>query len=98
MNFEKFKNTYIVNDADNSIVFKIALAAFSDQNVVTFIIQLNIFENLNLIDCMIAAFNYNVFLDYITLILIIHKNILNNKNIDLTRSMFKTNFNHNCRQ
>ena len=43
---------------------------------------------------MIIALNCNVFLDYITLILIIHNNITNDKNIDLTYSMFKINFNH----
>ena len=98
MNFEKFKNTYIVNDVDNLIVFNIAFAAFSDQNVAAFIVQLSIFENLNFTDCMITAFNYNVFLDYITLILIIHNNITNDKNIDLTRSISKTNFNYDRRR
>ena len=95
MNFEKFKNIYIVNDVDNLIAFNIAFATFNDQNVAAFIIQLNIFEDLNFTDRMITAFNYNIFFDYITLILIIHNNITNDKNIDLTRSMFKTNFNHN---
>ena len=94
MNFEKFKNIYIVNDVDNSIAFKIALAVFNDQNVAAFIIQLNIFEDLNFTDRMITTFNYNVFLNCITLILIIHNNITNDKNVDLTHSIFKTNFNH----
>ena len=98
MNFEKFKNTYIVNDVNNSIAFKIALAAFNDQNVAAFIVQLNISENLNFTDRMIIALNYNIFLDYIILILIIHNNTMNDKNVDSTRSIFKTNFNHNrCR-
>ena len=47
---------------------------------------------------MIIAFNYNVFLNYIILILIIHNNITNDKNIDLTCSIFKTNFNHDRRR
>ena len=94
MNFEKFKNTYIVNNVDNSIVFKIAFAAFSDQNVNAFILQLNIFEDLNFIDRIIIALNYDIFLDYITLILIIHNNTTSDKNVDLTRSMSKTNFNY----
>ena len=94
MNFEKFKNTYIVNDIDNSIVFKIAFTAFNDQNVTAFIIQLNIFENLNFINRMITALNYDIFLNYIILILIIYNNITSDKNVDLTCSMFETNFNH----
>ena len=94
MNSEKFKNIYIVNDFDNSIAFKIAFVAFNDQNIAAFIIQLNVFENLSFIDCMITALNHNVFLDYITLILIIYDNIMIDKNVNLTRSMFKTNFNH----
>ena len=98
MNFEKFKNTYIVNDVDNSIAFNIALVAFSDQNIAAFIVQLNIFENLNFTDRMITTLNYVVFLDCITLILIIHNNITSDKNVDLTRSMFKTNFNHDRRR
>ena len=98
MNFEKLKNIYIVNDVDNSIAFKIALVEFNDQNVATFIVQLNIFEDLSFTDRMITAFNYDVFLDYIKLILIIHNNITNDKNIDLTRSIFKINFNHDRRQ
>ena len=98
MNFEKFKNTYIVNDVDNSIAFNIAFVAFNNQNVAVFIVQLNIFENSSFTDRMIIALNYNVFFNYITLILIIHNNITNNKNIDLTRNMFKTNLNHDrCR-
>ena len=98
MNFEKFKNTYIVNDVNNSIVFKIALVAFSDQNIVTFIIQFNLFEDLNFTDCMITTLNYSVFLNYIILVLIIHNNITNDKNVDLTRSISKTNFNHDRRR
>ena len=98
MNFEKFENTYIVNDVDNLITFKIALAAFSDQNVAAFIVQLSLFKDLSFTDRMIIVFNYDVFLDYITLILIIYNNIIDNKNVNLTRSMFKTNFNHDrCR-
>ena len=98
MNFEKFKNIYIINDVDNSIAFKIALVAFNDQNITVFIIQLNIFEDLNFTDSMIIAINYNVFLNYIILILIIYNNITNNKNVNLTRSIFKTNFNHDRRR
>ena len=94
MNSEKLKNTYIVNDVDNSITFKIALAAFSNQNIITFIIQLNIFKNLSFTDRMITVLNYDIFLDHITFILIIHNNIINDKNIDLTRNIFKTNSNH----
>ena len=98
MNFEKFKNIYIVNDIDNSIIFKIALAAFNDQNITAFIVQLNIFEDLNFTNRMITALNYNIFFNYITLILIIHNNTMNDKNIDLTHRMFKTNFNHDRRR
>ena len=98
MNSEKFKNTYIVNDVDNSIAFKIALVTFNDQNVAAFIIQLNIFKNLNFTDRMITALNYNIFLDYIILILIIHNNITNDKNVNLTRSIFKMSFNYNYRR
>ena len=98
MTFEKFKNIFIVNDADNSITFKIAFNAFNNQNIAAFIIQLNIFENLSFIDHMITAFNYDAFLDYIILILIIHNNITSDKNVNLTRSMFKTNFNHDRRR
>ena len=98
MNFEKLKNIYIVNDFDNSIAFKIALAVFNDQNITAFIVQLNIFENLNFTDRIIIAFNYNISFNYILLILIIHNNITNDKNVDLTRSMFKTNFNHDRRR
>ena len=98
MNSENFKNVYIVNDVDNSIVFKIAFAAFSDQNVITFIVQLSIFENLNFTDRIITALNYNVFLDYIILILIIHNTTTNDKNVDLTHSIFKTNFSHDRRR
>ena len=47
---------------------------------------------------MITALNYNAFFNYITLILIIHNNTTNDKNVDLTRSMFKTNFNHDRRR
>ena len=97
MNFEKFKNTYIVNDVDNLIVFKIAFVTFNDQNVAAFIIQLNIFKDLSFTDRMITALNYDIFLDYITLILIIHNNIIDDKNVDLTRNIFKTNFNHDRR-
>ena len=98
MNFKKFENIYIVNDVDKSIAFKIALAAFSDQNIAAFIVHLSIFEDLSFTDCMITALNYNVFLNYITLILIIYNNITNDKNINLTRSIFKTNFNHDRRR
>ena len=38
------------------------------------------------------------FFYYITLILIIHNNIISDKNVNLTRNIFKTNFNHNCRR
>ena len=38
------------------------------------------------------------FFNYITLILIIHNNTTNDKNVDLTRNMFKINFNHDRRQ
>ena len=98
MNFEKFKNTYIVNDVDNSIAFKIALIELSDQNIAAFIIQLNIFETLSFTDRMIIALNYDVFLNYITLILIIYNNTMSDKNIDLTYNIFKTNFNHDRRR
>ena len=98
MNSEKLKNTYIVNDVDNSIAFKIELAVFNDQNIDAFIIQLSIFEDLSFTDHMITALNYDVFLDYIILILIIHNNITNDKNIDLMRSMFKMNLNHDRRR
>ena len=47
---------------------------------------------------MITAFNYDVFLNYITLILIIHNNTMTDNNVDLTRSMSKTNFNHDYRR
>ena len=47
---------------------------------------------------MITALNYNVFLDYITLILIIYNNTTSDKNVDVMRNMFKTNFNHDCRR
>ena len=63
-----------------------------------FIIQLSIFKNLNFTDRMITALNYDVFLDYIILILIIHNNITDDKNVDLTRNMSKPNFNHDRRQ
>ena len=98
MNFEKLKNIYIINDVDSSIAFKIAFAAFNDQNIAAFIVQLNIFENLNFIDRMITALNYNIFFEYITLIFIIHNNITKDKNVDLTRSIFKMNFNHDRRR
>ena len=62
------------------------------------IIPLNIFEDLSFIDRMITAFNYNVFLDYIILILIIYNNIMNDKNVNLMRSMSKTKFNHDHRR
>ena len=94
MNFEKFKNIYIVNDVDNSITFKIAFVAFNDQNVIAFIIELNIFKGLSFTDRIITAFKDDVSLDYIILILIIYNNITSDKNIDLTRNMFKTNFNN----
>ena len=45
---------------------------------------------------MITALNYNVFLDSIILILILHNNLTNDKNVDLTRNKFETNFNHDC--
>ena len=98
MNYEKFKNTYIINDLDNSIAFKIALIAFNDQSLAVLIIQLSIFEDLSFTDRMITTLNYDVFLDYIILILIIHNNITNDKNIDLMHSIAKTNFNHDRRR
>ena len=74
------------------------LAAFNDQDVVAFIIQLSIFKNLNFTDRMINAFNYDVSLNYITLILILHNNITSDKNVDLMRSIFKMNFNYDHRR
>ena len=71
---------------------------FNDQNVAAFIVQLSIFKNLSFTDRIIIAFNYDVFLDYIILILIIHNNTTNDKNIDLMRDMSKMNFNHDRHQ